>query len=151
MTNPRAAAPALLLAAMLAGCDSGTPKSGGTPAPNRPVDLTQVQDTCMAKTAKRLKDLDITAVTADQFFELPAGGTTLRVVTPAPVRSDVTRAMALHSAQCAFRKAGASKALVDQLSIPANGEQSGAWTGFTGVWESDLDHGFRAHVVAAPR
>jgi len=153
MTSLRAAAPVLLLAAVLAGCDSGTSTTGGTSTtsststPAGPADLAQVRDTCVTKTADALKGFT-DKLTADQFFDLPADEKTLRVVTPAPVQ-DLTRAFALSAAQCAFREAGAPTAVVNQLSVPANGAQSGAWTGFTGEWESDATQGFRASVAVA--
>lgn len=146
MANLRAAALGLLLAVVLAGCDSGTSPTSGASTPHGPVDLAQIRATCVAEIANGLKEYD--KLSADQFFELPAGGDTLSVVTPAPIQV-VTRAFALSAAQCVFRAAGAPKDLVDRLGVPAIGEQSGAWQGFTGVWEIHPEQGYRASVMAA--
>jgi hypothetical protein len=146
MANLRAAALGLLLAAVLAGCDSGTSPTGGTSTSHGPVDLAQIRATCVAEIANGLREYT-DKLPADRFFELPAGGDTLRVVTPAPVQV-VTRAFALSAAECVFRATGAPKDLVDRLGVPAVGEQSGAWQGFTGVWEIDAEEGYRARVVA---
>ncbi|WP_406278218.1 hypothetical protein OHT93_36675 [Streptomyces sp. NBC_00191] len=63
MTNLRSAALALLLAAALAGCDAGTTTTGDASAPDRPADLAQVRDACVAATADSLKTFtdDLTA------------------------------------------------------------------------------------------
>jgi hypothetical protein len=147
MANLRGAALGLLLAAVLEGCDSGTAPTNGASASHGPVGLAQIRATCVAEIAKPLKEYT-DKLAADRFFELSAAGDALGVVTPAPVQI-VTRAFALSAAQCAFREAGAPKVLVDRLSVPAVGEQSGAWRGFTGVWENDAELGYRARVAVA--
>ncbi|MEU4999302.1 hypothetical protein [Streptomyces sp. NPDC021622] len=148
MPTFRSVALVLLLAAVLAGCDSGTSANGDGPASDGPVDLAQIGDTCVAETADSLKTFT-DKLTADQFYELSADGKTLRVLTPAPMGNAVTRSEALAATQCVFREANAPQIVVDRLGVPATGEQSSAWTDFTATWESDNELGYRARVVAA--
>lgn len=138
MPRLRIAAPTLLLAALLLGCDS---------ASDEPEGLAKVLDTCESKTADSLKAFT-DKLTADQFFDLSADGDTLRVVTPAPKSNVVTRSEALGAAQCVFRETGADPRLAEQLGVPATGEQRARWKGYAGTWESDDERGYRARVVA---
>jgi len=147
MTNLRAAAAILLVAPVLGACETGTSATDDASPSQEAVDLAQVRETCMTETAETLK-VYTDELTGGQFFELSADGETLQMVTPAPVQ-EVTRAVAHFASQCAFREAGAPADLVDRLAVPASGEQSGGWTGFTGTWESDAEQGFRASVKVA--
>ena len=107
----------------------------------------------MAQTSTQIKDFHFENLfTADQFFELSADHKTLSIVTPAPTGGTATGAFALSAGQCAFKDSGAPGYMVNNLSIPRQGEQQTSWIGLGGdvggTWQGDDPAtGFRASVT----